>query len=198
MAKTIYLLRHGTVGMDGRFIGSSDLPLTEQGIVQVKQSRLFLSSIPFDKVCVSPLLRCLQSLKHLDIPIESEILSELREINFGDWEQRDYADLFNNFPEQVENWQNDPDSFRFPRGDSIADFHHRISALSESLGKDDFGNMLVVAHGGVIRHLICSFLRLPFENYLLFDVEPGTIAKVKLYSQGGILCGLNMGKSENG
>ena len=198
MAKTIYFLRHGTVGMDGRFIGSSDLPLTEQGIEQIRQSRLFLSLIPFNKAYVSPLLRCTQSLKHLDIPIESEILRELREINFGDWEKKAYNDLLENYPEQVESWQKSPDAFCFPGGDSIKDFHHRISRLAETLSAKDYENLLIVSHGGVIRHLICSFLRLPLENYLLFDVKPGTIAKVRLYSEGGILCGLNMGTSENG
>lgn len=198
MVKTIYFLRHGTVGMDGRFIGSSNLPLTEQGIKQVKQARLVLSTTPFSRVYVSPLLRCTQSLKEVDIAAESEILNELSEINFGDWEGQDYNALLNNFPNQLESWQQQPDTFCFPGGDSIADFHHRMARLADALNSEDFENMLIITHGGVIRHLICRFLKLPFTSYLLFDVKPGSIAKVKLFSQGGILCGLNMGKCDHG
>ena len=198
MVQSIYFLRHGTVGMDGLFIGSSDLPLTKEGIEQIKQSRLFLSRITFTKIYVSPLLRCIQSLKHLDIPTESEILTDLREINFGEWEKQRFDKLARKSPELIEKWQSDITSFTFPGGDSIADFHHRIWRLSELLHNDQSEALLIVAHGGVIRHLICSLLQLPFENYLLFDVKPGGVAKVQLYSQGGVLCGLNMGTTENG
>jgi broad specificity phosphatase PhoE len=52
--------------------------------------------------------------------------------------------------------------------------------------------MLLVTHGGVIRHLLCLMLGLPMVKYLVFDVQPGCFCSLQVYSDGSVLTGFNL------
>jgi alpha-ribazole phosphatase/probable phosphoglycerate mutase len=52
--------------------------------------------------------------------------------------------------------------------------------------------ILIIAHGGIIRHLLCLLLGLDAEKYLLFEVKPGRVSSVQLYDEGGVLTGFNI------
>jgi broad specificity phosphatase PhoE len=52
--------------------------------------------------------------------------------------------------------------------------------------------VLVIAHGGVVRGLLCHLLRLPPRNYLLFDVKPARLTVIDYFPEGGVLAGFNL------
>lgn len=198
MPRTIYLLRHGTIGSDGRFVGSTDLDLSDEGRQQVQRVQALLAVADIDKVFCSPMRRCRQSMELLTRIPEGEVLSDLREIDFGQWEQLSYEDIASGFPEHLRLWEENPESFAFPEGESLKGFNDRLLKVSSRLEGDECENMLLICHGGVIRHLICLFLRLPCSSSMLFTVKPGCVTRIDMYDQGGVLSGLNLTGGSSG
>ncbi len=66
--KELYFLRHGDTGLHGRYIGATDVPLTEEGREQVRKTGRMLQDKGVAQILCSPLLRCRQTLELLDIP----------------------------------------------------------------------------------------------------------------------------------
>jgi alpha-ribazole phosphatase len=87
---------------------------------------------------------------------------ELREINYGRISKKRKSWVEKHIPEH----KRDPD-FIYPQGESFAQMQHRsvdfISSLTEQHEND---TLLIVAHAGVIRGLICHFLGLDYASNL--------------------------------
>lgn len=62
---TLYLVRHGHIERNGRFIGRTDLPLSPLGHDQVLRLGRLLSPISFDSCFSSPLVRTLETARHI-------------------------------------------------------------------------------------------------------------------------------------
>ncbi|MCW5211081.1 histidine phosphatase family protein, partial [Desulfobulbus sp. N3] len=119
----------------------------------------------------------------------------LREIDFGRWELQTFADIAAQDEELLPAWNQYLD-FTFPEGEAVAAFIQRVEAMlavfsgmETSAGTN---TVAVVTHGGVIRTMICLALGISPRNYLLFDVQPASLTVLDLFSEGGVLRGLNL------
>ncbi|MBP8984673.1 MAG: histidine phosphatase family protein [Syntrophobacterales bacterium] len=194
MARRVLLLRHGDVGEEnrGRYIGSSDVPLSAAGVRRVEgMVDLFPRGDSLLCLC-SPLRRCRETadvvsrVTGLDFAVDPD----LREVDFGDWEGKTFAEISESLPAEVEMWSAF-DGFAFPGGESVAHFLSRVRRAAGRMAKAREDTVLACTHGGVIRSLICHFLGIPPRNHLLFVVEPASLTTVELYDGGGVLVGLN-------
>ena len=192
-ARTLYLLRHGETGATGKYIGSTNIGVAESGFAQLAISRDILRQAGITRILCSPMKRCIESLRFLDLGASVEINEDLREIDFGHWEGQTFGQISKKWPEEVGRWSVWSEDFTFPGGERIGDFLRRMDRVRSRIEQDPDEHMLVVTHGGVIRHLLCSFLGLPPHNYLLFDVRAGQVSTLRLYSEGGVLTSLNQG-----
>ncbi|MBU0665221.1 MAG: histidine phosphatase family protein [Proteobacteria bacterium] len=189
----LILLRHGRTGLSGRYVGSSDVPLSEEGREQILDLRSSLGTMKIDVLLASPMLRCTQSASLLELGLPMQLDSELREIDFGRWEGKTFAEIEAQDPELVQHWASGTDDFCFPDGEATAGFVSRVDAVRNRLLASDAKTMLLVTHGGVIRSLICGLLGLSQKNYLLFQVAKGHYSTIELYAGGGVLTGFNLG-----
>ena len=195
MVSRLLLLRHGKTALSGKFAGSTDVGLTSDGIEQIQTVRPILIKQPIERIFCSPLRRCRETARLLNLNAEVCYVEDLREIDFGCWEGKDFSEIEQSDPDRVRNWIADPDGFCFPEGECRADFILRIERFKSTLQGLQNEKVLVISHGGVIRHLICSCLGLPFNNYLLFKINEGEFTTLDCYSEGGILTGLNRGRA---
>lgn len=191
-AKELFFLRHGDTGLQGRYIGSTDAPLIEKGREQVRKTGRLLVDKGFTKILCSPLLRCRQTLEELDLPGTCQFNELLKEIDFGRWEGKNFAEIVNVDKDFVDVWVTNPDSFSFPGGESLQSFQNRITLFKNQLESMAENNILVIAHGGIIRHLLCLLLDLTPDKYLLFDIQPGCFCSIRLFPEGGVLTGFNI------
>ncbi len=191
-AKTLYFLRHGDTGLQGRYLGSTDAPLTEKGKVQARRTGTLLQQERISRIVCSPMLRCRQTLEQLNLSCACQFNELLKEIDFGRWEGKNFSEVVQMDRELVDSWQTDPESFSFPGGDSLRAFKKRVAIFRTQLERMDDENILVISHGGIIRHLLCSLLGLDSDKYLLFDVKAGCFCSLRLYSEGGVLTGFNI------
>ena len=190
----LILLRHGRTGFSGRYVGSTDVPLSKEGMAQIEGLRPELAAMRIDALLTSPMLRCTQTAGLLGLGLPLQLDPDLREIDFGRWEGKTFEEIEAQDPQRVQEWAQGKDEFCFPDGEAIAAFNSRMESVKHRLLAADGKTMLLVAHGGVIRSLICGLLGLSFQKYLLFQVAKGHYSTIELHSDGGVLTGFNLGR----
>ena len=189
----LILLRHGRTGLSGRYVGSSDVPLSEEGRKQILDLRSGLGAMRIDGLLASPMRRCTETAGLLGLGLPVQLDPDLREIDFGRWERKTFAEIEAQDPELVRHWAAGTDDFRFPEGETTAGFAGRVESVKNRLLSSDAQTLLLVSHGGVIRALICALLGLSLDKYLLFQVAKGRYSTMELHSGGGVLTGFNLG-----
>ena len=189
----LYLLRHGDTGVGDKLVGATDLALAESAGRQLASTRQQLAGIDFCTVACSPLRRCRETAQLLFPGRPVAIWDDLREIDFGQWEMRSFAEIASSCPDQVRAWTEQPLTFTFPGGEAVPAFLARMQAVQQRIATLAAQRLLLITHGGVVRQLLCGYLGIPASKYLVFAVRSGCYAHLTLFSEGGVLQGFNHG-----
>ena len=117
----VYLLRHGkTAGnLEKRYIGRTDEDLCDEGIREL-QGKTFPK---MNRIYVSPMKRCLETVTVFFPEQEAEVREDLREIDFGEFEGKNYLELSGN--EKYQKWIDSNGTLPFPGGESREAFMDR-------------------------------------------------------------------------
>lgn len=169
----VYLVRHTeTVCEKGICYGQADVSLKEP---YLEQFELIKSQIPVDSIVYSsPLLRCTKLANYLSTAIIAD--SRLMEMNFGDWELKKWEAIP---PDDFTPWMNDFVNVRVPNGESFVDLHDRvIDFLDNELQNKTHKTIVIVAHAGVIRSILCKISGLPLTDAFQNKVDFGSVIRV--------------------
>lgn len=160
----IYIVRHcEAVGNIKRiFQGHTDLDITELGAKQLEALQNRFGDIKLDRVFSSPLIRAkktgLAIIGEKNIPLE--INDGLIEINGGVIEGKEYAVVYNQFPDFKEMWTNHPEDFAPENGETMLHAYERIWETILNIAKENKGKTIACAtHGGVTRCLNCRLVK---------------------------------------
>ena len=171
----IYLMRHGEISSHGnaRLVGQIDVPLSGNGLYQAEQWRDELSSMRFERICCSDLDRTRRTAEIIaqrqDRPVEA--LEVLREINLGEWDGIAKSRLDSQFPGEWAKRGADLPGYRPPRGESFSDLQARVVPVFHEIEQHAHSDVLIVAHAGVNRVILCHVLGMPLGN--LFRIDQG-------------------------
>lgn len=181
---TIDLLRHGEPAGGTRFRGHTDDPLSELGWAQMRAS---VRGGQWDRVVSSPLLRCAEFAGELaaslGLPLETE--GRFREIGFGRWEGRTPEELMQIDPDRLDRFWRDPARHTPPGGESLDAFAARVRAGWEDLlARHEGKKILVVAHGGVNRMILCHALQIPVHNLFRLEVPFAAMSRLRVLGSG--------------
>lgn len=195
--KKILLLRHGSLQtMDGkkRFIGQTDLPLSEHGRRQAKFWSRQLVDWPMDAIFCSDLRRCRETADMIARDRRNVVtpLTELREILLGQWEGMRFDQIKQLWPDAFTQRGRDIAGFRPPDGESFADLRERVVRVFERQIGQRNGNLLFVSHAGVLRVLLCDLLGMPTANLFRIDQGPAAMNILERRSDGIRLQCLNL------
>lgn len=181
----IYLIRHGkTIGnSQGRYIGKTDESLSDEGKKEI-QRFTNLKKYPnpkkypnLNEIYVSPMKRCIETASIIFPKAKQIQVSNLREMDFGDFENKNYSDLNGN--EDYQKWIDSNGKIPFPNGESQKEFINRIKSgfccvLNNFLEKKDTtlekDDLCIVAHGGTIMAILNSIIG---EGYYEYRVKNG-------------------------
>lgn len=196
MCHRLILIRHAQIGSQytGRYLGSTNVPLSEAGCRQAGKLAGVLGKLRPEKIFCSPLLRARQTVEAITkefCPIV-EFDDNLREIGFGRWEGLTFEEIADRDPAGVRQWAAGGIDFTFPDGERTNHFIERIELALDRIIKDPIPIIAVISHGGVIRFMICALLGLEYEKYLLFNVKPAALTRIDLFEGNrGVLVGFN-------
>lgn len=173
--KTLYLIRHGKTEYNEKrlYCGSSDIPLSSLGRKEIEEKTLNLLG---EKFFTTGMKRTNETFEILFKNKEYEVIEELREYNFGDFEGYSYEDLKNNG--DYKNWITDTTKeYKIPNGESKREFYKRIEeGLNKALEKFE-DNGVIVCHGGVIGTLLELFSDI--DDYF-YNLQPKCGGGVKV------------------
>ena len=162
----ILLARHGQTEWNAqrRFQGKTDVPLNESGLNEARMLAVRLKNWPVDAIYTSPFSRALETAKIVsDLNVNAvrlEVRSELEEMSFGNWEKLSVHDVAKNFPGRYEAWKDDPSKVVPPGGESFEDVVKRVKPVLDDILNREDREVLIVAHGGVIRAIVVLLLGL--------------------------------------
>ncbi len=171
----VIFIRHGkTAGnIEKRYIGTTDESLSPIGVSEVKEKIYPLA----DRVISSPFRRCIQTAQII-YGHKGEIYYDLRECDFGDFENKSYEELKYNV--DYIKWLESNGNMTFPNGESHFGFCDRCCKCFEKIIENNIAeNISFVVHGGTIMAILekyCiekkSFFDWRIDNgeFLIFDV----------------------------
>ncbi len=159
------LLRHGEVAAEGwAFRGRTDAPLSEKGWRQMRRVGDALNGERLDQVGASPMQRCHAFARELSVRLGSDFitLDEMREMDFGDWENKGLEELEDQYGALLRRFWQSPVGICPPAGESFDVFAERVvEGWKAWLDTVSGEQRLLVAHGGVIRVLLAYLLDMP-------------------------------------
>ena len=181
------LVRHGQTEAQGRYLGHADVPLSPLGHTQALRLAERLAREPLGAAFASDLCRASDTLATVlalqPAPVTPALSTDLREVSFGAWEGRTYAEV-----------SGDPGTAAalagtvpFPGGESLDDLAARVQRFYVHLQEraasgarhDGDAATVIVAHGGPLRLLLCLALGLPPAEHWRFQVDLASLSEVR-------------------
>ena len=171
----IHMIRHGLTeaNLEGRYIGTTDLPLCEQGRASLEQLYKSCDYPEVDRVYTSPLKRAVQTAEILYPDSLIEPVNKLRELDFGDFEGKTASELEHDPAFRA--WISSPGGCP-PHGETVQALKKRsVEAVAYIFGQMMEKKMLsvaVVTHGGLIMSVLAE-LGLPQRDAVRWTTQDG-------------------------
>ena len=192
----LLLVRHGDAqpSSSERLWGYSNVTLSATGIRQVERLRDRLATEKIDTVYSSDLERALLTARTIASEHNLEITPcpELREINFGQLEGLTFDRIRQLYPEVTRLVLGRSPKLKYPGGESLDEFNNRVSRFMGRLENHaDEATILIVAHSGPLRLLVCRLLGLEQKHWYQLRLGLASLTVIETYSQGVLLTLLN-------
>ncbi|MBQ7038334.1 MAG: histidine phosphatase family protein [Clostridia bacterium] len=171
----IHLIRHGLTAANeqGLYIGKTDLPLSPVGLADLLRKKEEAEYPAAKYFYTSPLARCRQTVETLYPNSNAEVITELAECDFGEWEGKSAEEL--KVDDEFQKWITGATT-TIPGGEDAATFQARVMAAFESIVEDVMkkgdGDAVICTHGGVIM-LIMAAYALPQADVSEWGAEAG-------------------------
>lgn len=183
----LLVARHGATqhNLDARFTGQIDAPLSALGERQADALAERLARRRFDAIVSSDLRRASDTAECIGLRMGLPVTLDpaLREISLGAWEGRAVSEIRRDHGDRLARIETDPTGeTAYPDGETWTQFSGRVlGALARWQALYPGGDMLWVAHGGVISALVVDALGLSLDrrrqiargNTCLFEFEYG-------------------------
>ena len=165
----VVLWRHGQTdwNVENRFQGHSDIPLNKVGHYQASEAAKVLAALRPDRIISSDLIRAQSTAAALaaltDITVE--INPNLRETDGGLWEGKLASENRATHGELFANWYEGGDEPAGVTGERRSDVAKRAVAVIEKETTNFSGTIVFVTHGGTVRSVLGSILKLPIAQW---------------------------------
>lgn len=192
----LYLVRHGETELNkkGCYYGWTDCELSSNGVEQAELLNHVFQNIKLDMVISSDLKRAVDTAGIVCSGKDIEELRDtrLRELNFGEWEGKNYTEIMQQYKENWEQWTSDWQNAAPIQGESFTNHCRRVCQCIDELllryhGKD----FLIVTHQGVLRIIITYLLNIPMDKIWSFNFVQGTYSVLELHEDNCVVQGIN-------
>ena len=203
----IVIIRHGSTAAnrDKRYCGKrSDEDLCDEGIAAVKG---MIEKGVYPKASmlfVSPKKRAKSTAKLIYPELEQIVIDEFDEIDFGDFEGKNHAELDGN--PDYQKWIDSNGETAFPNGESKDDLCKRVTEgflkvldiFSKEISDneklmdrlEENADIAIVAHGGTIMALLSTFAGMNYFNCLVSNAKGYIVEMVSGYPDSMKIAGI--------
>ncbi|MBI5188063.1 MAG: histidine phosphatase family protein [Nitrospirae bacterium] len=206
MVTTLYLIRHGEAEgvKERRYKGTIDVQLSEKGVKQMGRVSAFISAevqkcrsaeatseppnlrtSALSAVYCSDLSRAIKSAEIIAEPqsLKPIVVPSLRERNFGLWEGMSFDEIKGKYPEEFDAWANNPLRYSPIGGESTLEVRDRVIAALDRILDENYICIVIVAHGGVNRIILCHILGMPLENIFRIEQDYGALNIIEFWDK---------------
>ena len=171
MPAQLVLVRHGETEwtISGQHTGMTDIPLTDRGREQGAVLGTELTERTFVRVLSSPLSRALETCRLAGLGDQVETTDALLEWNYGEYDGLTTDEIRLRRPR----WSLWMDGV--PGGETAGAVGLRVDTLLNELREEE-GDVILFAHGHVLRVLTARWLGLPPSDGRLFALQPATVS----------------------
>ena len=166
---TIYLIRHAEAegNLFRRAQGHWNGKITPLGKKQIDALAQRFEGVNIDAVYSSDLDRAMETagalLRGRDLKLRTT--RELREIHMGIWEGDSWGNLSYKWPEQMYNFNNNPELWYVPGCESFDECARRMARAIENIARENDGKTVgIVAHGMCIKIFLMYIMGMPFSE----------------------------------
>jgi len=142
----LWLVRHGPTHAKA-MIGWTDLPVDLSDTAKIARLRAALPDAP---VVSSDLIRAVQTADALKPQTRLPHDRRFREINFGDWDGKTFAEVEKTDPDLIRAYWDTPGDVAPPQGESWNAVRARADAAMNEYLAQGHQDLIVVAHFGII------------------------------------------------
>lgn len=191
---TYYIVRHGKTqwNMLKKTQGKMDSPLTEEGIAAAKTLRKKMEALSIDRVYSSDLKRAMHTAELL---VPGKTIREMpgfREIDFGVWEGKTIDAIKTDYAKMHDTWRSAPEGVHFPNGESMMQAQERVLRTFWSIdAKEQDRNILIVAHGMIIKLLLVGLLEAPMVKMFHMTQNNLAVNVIRTNDQGANIVTMN-------
>ncbi|MDX2447002.1 MAG: histidine phosphatase family protein [Desulfobacterales bacterium] len=179
----VFLLRHGQIcGSDKkRFIGITDVGLDPIGVLQATYWKQAFTPLNMDVIYSSLLDRCNHTARLIAKGKKVIKTSALNEINMGSWDGKTFDQIKTHHPKEFKKRGESIDTFKVPDAESFYDVSCRVIPFFDHCINNMGKKILIVAHAGVIRVILCHILNLKLKELLQIKVSYGELFVIQKY-----------------
>lgn len=178
-----YLVRHADKAKGDYFnlrLQHDDQPISTLGRKQASKIKKYFEKLSIQSIYVSEYIRTEQTARLLArklnvVPITD---SRLIEIDVGITNRLSDEELKEKYPEVWNAFQDRDRDFRWPEGETGLEAQERIVSFVHSIIDRD-GDILVIAHDGIVRIFICYVLGLPVYSRFNFQDDTASISEIE-------------------
>ena len=182
---TLIFIRHGetAANKEQRYLGRTEEALSIEGREKLLQAYRQSHYPEAEMVFISPMRRCRETARLLYPLVPKKEIPEWVEMDFGDFEGKNYEDLKDD--ERYQEWIDSNGTLPFPNGESRETFIKRCMQGMDRMVQLLQGErkVAVIVHGGTIMALLSSLCG---GDYFDYQVRNGE----------GFVCSLNKNKDE--
>lgn len=157
------------------------MALSPRGHEQAAALAAYLKGRSFAALYASPMQRVQQTLAPMLTPgLQVTVLTELQEVDFGDWTGLSWEEVQARFGISAFSWLEQLESDAIANAESAESLRDRLEpCLQDMLNRHSGQSVAVLCHGGVIRMLLAILLKRPFSAMAPFEIEYASITQVR-------------------
>jgi probable phosphoglycerate mutase len=181
-------VRHGETewSLSGQHTGRTDLPLTHNGEQNAIKIGRFLKGRSFAVVLTSPLRRARETCRLAGFGDTAKEDPNLQEWDYGQYEGRTTNEIRKVRPD----WSIWTDGV--PGGETVEQVAARAQTVIDNVVASP-GDVLLFAHGHLLRILCCCWLGLPPDDGRLFALATGAVTTLGYERETRVITRLNIG-----
>jgi broad specificity phosphatase PhoE len=193
----VIFIRHGETDWNAtlKYQGHAAIPLNERGRTQATTAAARLLRYEAVALYTSDILRAAQTadLIGTTLNLKPTTLTDLREIDVGQWEGLTPEELYRRYPDHMREYERDPARTVRLGGESYAQLQERslraLQTIQAAHRSDE--TILAVSHGGTIRALLCHVIGLDLAHFGRMWLDNGSFTELRHRSNSWRLVRLN-------
>ncbi len=195
--KKLILVRHAVTddNMLSKLSGHIDSKISEEGQIQINKITDYLRNEKIDKIYTTTSTRTKDTVKYLAEVnrINIKESESLKEINFGDFEGKDFKEIQKNYPDEFNKMISEGYEYRYPNGESLIDCYERVSQKIKLILEEaeDNSTILICSHAGTIRNILTYLISDTFEYHWNFKISNASVSILEIDNGFAVINKLN-------